>query len=266
MFSGRWNSKRLSKHWDKIAKDLDDFSGAPSTQYYRESEIGIIKEFLNPLRGKKLLKIDLWNEVNNTRILSWAVRQGARVYGIDISQYLVEKSKENFKKDKLPGVFIACDMRKLPFKDNYFDLVYTMGSIEHVFDYQYAVKEIYRVLKPAGKAIVGVPNRLDPFFRPIMVWILDLMGKYPYSPEQSFTRRELQMLLRWAGFRIKGGSGVLFMPGILRITDLIFYTRLKPLTAITNILLKPFEFMERKYSWARENAYLIASYVEKPKG
>lgn len=266
MFSGQWNSEKLRKHWDKIAKKIDDLSSAPSTLYYKKSEINLFRQYFGNLRGKKLLKLDLWNEVNNTRILSWAAKKGAKVYGIDISSYLVQKTKENFEKEGLKGEFIVCDMRDLKLPNNHFDFIYTMGTLEHVHDYEVAVREIYRVLKPGGKAIIGVPNKLDPFLRPILVvWFMNnFLGGYLYEPEHSFTRAEFSMLLKGTGFKILEDTGIFFLPGILRMVDLLFYKYARFLTFITAIFIKPFEYLERKYSWARKNGYLIAWVVTKP--
>jgi SAM-dependent methyltransferase len=264
MFSGQWNSKQLQNHWNKIAQDMNDFSGAPSTLYYRTSEQEIIKEFLGSLKGKQFLKLDLWNEVNNTKILFWIARQGAKITAIDISPYLVKKAKQNFRQEKLTGEFIACDMRRLKLKNNSFDLVYTMGTIEHVHDYEVAIREIYRILKPGGRAIIGVPNKMDPFLRPLMVTMMDWFGLYAYSPEHSFTRWGFHKLLKRNGFLLKGDSGVLFMPGILRMADIYLYKHLCFLNFITTWILKPFEYLERKYPLVRRHSYLMACYVEKP--
>lgn len=265
IFSGQWNSNRLINHWNGVAKHIDDISKAYSTGIYRRSEIDLITKHFKPLKGKKLLKLDLWNEVNNTRILSYLASKGSRVSGLDISTYLVSKTKENFKKAKLKGQFIACDMRDMKVKDNYFDYVYTMGTIEHVYDYHVAIREIYRVLKPGGRAIIGVPNKLDPFLRPLLVRFLDIFGLYAYSPEKSFTRFELNLMLKSVGFNIIKDSGVLFVPGVLRIADLFIFKYLPFMQFSTKPLLKMFEALERKYDWTKRNGYLICAIVEKPK-
>jgi ubiquinone/menaquinone biosynthesis C-methylase UbiE len=259
----KFDLESLSNYWSEQAKRLKDFSSAPSTLIYRQSEINLFRKYFSPLKGKRLLKLDLWNEVNNTKILSWAAKEGMDIYGLDISEYLVEKSKENFKKEGLPATFIQSDIRNISFPDNYFDYLYTMGTIEHVPDYEKAVREIYRVLKPKGKAIVGVPYLYDPFLRPLIVWIMDIFNLYPYSPEKAFSWGELEDLLKNSGFEVVDKTGILFMPGILRMADLFFFKYAKPLTKITKILLKPFEYLERKYEWAKKHGYLIALVVRK---
>ena len=45
-----------------------------------------------------------------------------------------------------------------PFEDNSFDSIVTFQVIEHVRDDEGFVKEIYRVLKPGGKALITTPN------------------------------------------------------------------------------------------------------------
>lgn len=47
---------------------------------------------------------------------------------------------------------------KLPFKDEAFNLVFTSSTLEHIPDREKAVKEIKRVLKPGGRAVIIVPN------------------------------------------------------------------------------------------------------------
>lgn len=47
---------------------------------------------------------------------------------------------------------------KLPFKNNTFDLILFNHVIEHISNYEKAVKEIYRVLKKNGYLYIATPN------------------------------------------------------------------------------------------------------------
>ena len=47
------------------------------------------------------------------------------------------------------------DAENLPFKDNYFDIVYSWGVIHHSEDTEQVVKEIYRILKPGGHFLIS---------------------------------------------------------------------------------------------------------------
>lgn len=49
------------------------------------------------------------------------------------------------------------DVQNLPFDDNYFNLIICNHVLEHVYDEEKAMKEIYRVLDKGGTAILQVP-------------------------------------------------------------------------------------------------------------
>ncbi len=106
-----------------------------------------------------------------------------------------------------------------------FDLVYSMGTIEHFPEYRVALEEILRVMKPGGRAVIGVPNLFDPFLRPLLVALLDRFGLYDYGLEKAFSHRGFRRLLESVGFRVLAHSGILFMPGWLRMADLWLHTR-----------------------------------------
>jgi SAM-dependent methyltransferase len=52
----------------------------------------------------------------------------------------------------------AADVTRLPFKDNYFDLVICSEVLEHIVQHQLAIREIVRVLLPGRNLVVSVPR------------------------------------------------------------------------------------------------------------
>jgi len=64
-------------------------------------------------------------------------------------------------KTKYPtGTFYSGNIPPLsPFADNSFDVVITFQVIEHIQDDRSFLKEIHRVMKPGGLAIITTPNR-----------------------------------------------------------------------------------------------------------
>jgi SAM-dependent methyltransferase len=54
----------------------------------------------------------------------------------------------------LSGSFLQASFAAIPFKDEFFDLVYSFGVLHHSEETQEGVNEIFRVLKPGGRAIV----------------------------------------------------------------------------------------------------------------
>ena len=120
---------------------------------------------------------------------------GNKVFGIDITP-------ESLRYDKARGLMVAeADARNLPFLSNSFDLVYSLGVIEHFSGTEQALREQVRVCRPGGIIIVVVPNLLTPYYLPGILFeiiarrghnLLVTYGK-PYS------NRQLSKMLERAG-------------------------------------------------------------------
>ena len=88
--------------------------------------------------------------------LAQFARHGAHVTDVDLSSGHLVLARENFRLRGLEGQFVHHDAERLPFGDNAFDVVYANGVIHHTPDTMSVVSDIYRVLKPGGRAIVMV--------------------------------------------------------------------------------------------------------------
>src|SRR5437867_3445816 len=81
---------------------------------------------------------------------------GAVVTDVDLSAGHLALAQENFRLRGLAGEFIHHDAERLPFEDDSFDVVYSNGVIHHTPNTADVVKEMFRVLRPGGRAIVMV--------------------------------------------------------------------------------------------------------------
>jgi ubiquinone/menaquinone biosynthesis C-methylase UbiE len=82
-----------------------------------------------------------------------------KVFGVDVNEPAVRYSEENFGAKNLE--YILGDGESIPLDDNSVDVVTTFETIEHIKDYKKFIKEIKRVLKPDGIALVSTPNDLE---------------------------------------------------------------------------------------------------------
>ncbi|MDQ1284075.1 MAG: hypothetical protein QG620_423 [Patescibacteria group bacterium] len=73
-------------------------------------------------------------------------------YGLDIDQEALA-----FCKTKGYDYLVYGDIAHNNFQDNFFDLILCSEVLEHIFDDRSAVKEVKRILKPGGVAILTVP-------------------------------------------------------------------------------------------------------------
>ena len=81
---------------------------------------------------------------------------GARCTDLDLSAGHLAHAKRHFELRGLQGRFMHGDGESLPFEDGEFDVVYSNGVIHHTPNTQNVIAEIFRVLKPGGKAIIMV--------------------------------------------------------------------------------------------------------------
>lgn len=248
---------RYREFWSDVGESFPDLGGAASTEYYRANEERLLAEHLGPLRGLRLFKTDLWDEARNTRILWWAARQGAEVHGIDISPPTARMARQT-----APGPHVrvaVADCRHVPYRDESFDAVYSMGTIEHFDESEQAVREMWRVLKPGGRLVLGVPNRFDPFLRPLLVAVMSSVGMYGYGYEKSYSRAALRAMMTASGFRVTAETAILFIPGWIRMVDLACHAWWPALTPVTAALVKPFAFADRHWPAVRRHGYLIVA-------
>jgi ubiquinone/menaquinone biosynthesis C-methylase UbiE len=106
-------------------------------------------------RGLKVLDVGC----GNGYVLFQYARNGAEVTGVDLTATAIDLSRKRFSLGGMPGTFVEIDGQHLPFPDDYFDIVCTMGVLHHISNPQPTIDEIYRVLKPGGRLIVMLYHR-----------------------------------------------------------------------------------------------------------
>jgi SAM-dependent methyltransferase len=263
ILSHNCTDENRKRHWDSVARAYRDVSSAYSTKLYLRGEMRLIDKHFCHLSGSSFLKLDLWNEAFNTNLLPRVLERGAVASAVDISREVVTRARENLAR---AGFLVDCvigDIRELGFPTESFDYVYTMGTIEHIPEPADAVAEIYRVLKPGGRAIIGVPYRFDPFFRAAVVYVGNKLGLLPFGDEKCFSWRELLSMVNACGFVVKGRSGAYAIPWFLRFADIFLEQRAHPLTLLLRPFLSICAMLGSNEFLLRHNG-LIAVFVEKP--
>jgi SAM-dependent methyltransferase len=165
-----------------LAEDYDAWYTARARSAGDPREIKICEWILDLLEvrsGRSLLDV----ACGTGTFLQQAARRGLRVSGVDLSQVALDHAKA-----RVPHA----DLRKargeeLPFGETTFDYVTCIGSLEHFPDPEGGAREIARVLKPDGRAIVYVPN----LFFLGHVWLGLRHGTQPSEGNQQFSERFL---------------------------------------------------------------------------
>ncbi|HZE63666.1 MAG TPA: class I SAM-dependent methyltransferase [Pyrinomonadaceae bacterium] len=145
-------------------------------RYKKEWHIPSAADFA-AARGLKILEIGCGLGTDGAQF----AKAGADYTGVDLTDAAVELARRRFELFDLPGKFQTADAEKLDFDDESFDLVYSHGVLHHTPDTAKAVREIHRVLRPGGRAIVMLYHR----------------NSYNYRVNISLLRRAGAQLLKW---------------------------------------------------------------------
>ena len=92
------------------------------------------------------------------------IQKGYAVTGIDVSEEMLARAREKMRQKNLLTQchFVLGDIENLDFPDDSFDLILCVGVLEYLNNDSQALKEIKRVLKKTGRAIITVPNLASP--------------------------------------------------------------------------------------------------------
>lgn len=113
----------------------------------------------------------------------WARRVGriGEVWLTDINSSMLTVGRDRLLNEGLALPVALCDAEKLPFPDNYFNLVSVSFGLRNMTHKEVALAEMYRVLQPGGTLLVlefsHVFKPLKPVYDLYSFKMLPLMGK-----------------------------------------------------------------------------------------
>ena len=170
---------RVAQVFHSVAKNYDLMNDVMSGGLHRVWKHFTITTARVP-KGGKVLDI-----AGGTGDLSrgWAKRVGkdGEVWLTDINSSMLGVGRDRLLNEGLLLPVAVCDAEKLPFPDNYFDLVSVSFGLRNMTHKDAALKEMYRVLKPGGTLLVlefsKVAKPLAPAYDLYSFKLLPLMGK-----------------------------------------------------------------------------------------
>ena len=130
------------------------FDRVEAHRYGKEWHIPIAADF-SSTRGLKVLEIGCGLGTDGAQF----AKAGADYTGIDLTEASIELAQKRFELDGLKGEFRVSDAENLDFDEETFDLVYSHGVLHHTPETGTAVREVHRVLKPGGRAMVMLYHR-----------------------------------------------------------------------------------------------------------
>jgi len=145
-----WNTEPPDSNVVPHYTDEKDFYAKYREYRYRtEWHIPLLVPFAEA-KGKKVLEIGTGNGGDGAMF----AMQGADYTGVDLTEAALEATRKHFRVLGLPGRFQKENAERLSFAEGTFDIVFSHGVLHHTPGVQAAIREVHRVLKPGGQAII----------------------------------------------------------------------------------------------------------------
>ncbi|MGQ0634764.1 MAG: class I SAM-dependent methyltransferase [Planctomycetaceae bacterium] len=196
---------RANLHVHYSAAKYDEYT-ATSVAAYDQGMIRRIRLEDSFLRREPRTLIDIGTGTAQLLVKIAALPELAhyQLIGTDYFEDMVEQARDTIARGEL-GHRIRieqCDVHDLPYSTDSADLVISRSTIHHWADPARAFREIYRILKPGGVAIIHEPRRdphpaaLEEFNR-----LRQEMGVEPARMDEKYTPGEAREFLEAAGLR-----------------------------------------------------------------
>ena len=175
--------------WDEIAEEWHEYKQIPAQT---------TENFLKDARGK-VLDLGSGSGRNIRKI------KDGKIYLVDFSSRMLKLAEKKAKEKNIEIETKQGDLNKIPYGDDFFDYLICISALHCLKpqNHEKAVKEIYRVLKPSGKALIGVWNFHSKRFnqkqgKEKMIKWTDKGERYYYL----FEEKEVHDLFKKNGFSI----------------------------------------------------------------
>ncbi|HDH44390.1 MAG TPA: SAM-dependent methyltransferase [Thermococcus sp.] len=183
-----------------------------------------VLQILSNYKCDKLLDIGCGD--GSFTILIGKTCEAKEVYGVEIS----EKAVKFAEKRGIKVFQLDIDEEDFPFEDNYFDAIFAGEIIEHLYNPDHLLEEVYRILKNKGIFLITTPNLASfynrvslllgyqPFYTNVSIKkSIGHLIEFEYFKERDivpfgdhirlFTLRSLKEMLKSYGFKIKSVQG-----------------------------------------------------------
>jgi len=107
---------------------------------------------------------------------------------LDMSSRAIELARKAFYKNKLEANFVVNDCLNMKFEKNTFDIIFSIGLLEHFENIDEVIKEQVRVLKKGGKFIGYVVPEIKNNIQDDFKWINEILKTY--AEKKASTNKE----------------------------------------------------------------------------
>jgi SAM-dependent methyltransferase len=161
----------VARYWDYNSATWTEEVRKGFDVYREELNNPAIFKMIGPVSGRRILDVGC-GEGYNTRLLA---RAGANVTGIDVSPQMIANATAAEEAESLGIRYQICSFSNMPgIESGSFDMVVGFMSLMDGPDYEGAVREIHRVLKPGGELVFSLAHPC--FLTKGLEWMVDDKG------------------------------------------------------------------------------------------
>jgi cyclopropane fatty-acyl-phospholipid synthase-like methyltransferase len=175
------SDKAGEQYWSSVWKkmDLPDSIDVNNKSLSNHLNIAFHKTFQlllsgHDLSGKKLLEVGCGNSV---WLPYFAKQYGVFPFGLDYSEHGCQQARAILKRENLAGEIYHADMFSPPqHLVEQFDVVVSLGVVEHFTNTSEAIKALKIFLKPRGLLLTSIPNHAG-----FLGWLQKIINRPVYD-------------------------------------------------------------------------------------
>lgn len=179
-----WNTR-----WSKFTKSTDIY---PNRLVIKN----IQSIFNGNLQNISILEVGAGSGIDSI----YLSKMGAKLTTLDFSPKSISISQKLAQKHSIKLNTILADYQKIPFKSNTFDLVFSVGLVEHFKKPLPIIKEQLRVVKKNGYLLIDVPQKYNLYT--IVKKIRMLTHTFAFGWETEYSLQDLKKISKIFGVKI----------------------------------------------------------------
>jgi SAM-dependent methyltransferase len=208
--------RKPTTQWERVAN-----SARPSwyldplvARQKRDLHIELFREWM-PANARLALKTDVFEEAFGEDALLADLAPFAESWiGMDVAANTVFEARARLGSPS--PLFLVCDARRMPLSTGSLEAVVSNSTLDHFatrHEFEAAVAELARILRPGGRLLITVDNPHNPFYYPLR-W-LSKARRSPFELGYTPSLSRLRKTLEQAGLRVTATSSLIHNPRVL---------------------------------------------------
>lgn len=200
-FKNKFSLKEVREHWNSVSKVYDE-SNKEHDETHDQRFIEAVK-YICP--ASNIIILDMYSRTGDSIKYLTAQCDDIKIIGTELSEGMIIRAKQKYPEN----MFVHASPHNLPYKDESFDVVLSLESLEHVTDPYIFLLEIKRVLKPHGTLVLSLPPSTAEYTS-ILVDLFHL--HHGEGPHKFLHSKTVKKIIEKVGLKLIKHKGTLLIP------------------------------------------------------